>query len=78
MMHSVIYEWASKNVKGFDDLCIADKEFFLRTYTTHQACHGSDYKDKWKAVSVKREETYLRVDFANGGWLHYYLDGTWG
>jgi len=78
MEGSVIYEWASKNVKGFNGLSSSDQELFLEIYTRHQAGHGMDFKDNWKAVSVRREQRYFKVVFKNGQWLHYYLDGSWG
>jgi hypothetical protein len=66
------------NIDGYSSLKREKREKFLRTYKRHQACIGTDYKNKWRATSVHDFSSYLRVEFVNKEWLHYLPDGTWG
>lgn len=64
-------------VKGFEKLTPEQQELFKNTYRVHNSVHGSDYKEDWIPVPVKRENSYLKVVFRNGEWLHYTGKGTW-
>lgn len=67
-----------EKVSGFKKLSKHSKRLFIKIYQKHNAGQGVDYKEKWIPKKVKDEGDFLRVDFKNSEWLHYYFNGTWG
>ncbi len=65
-------------VKGFSKLSDHGKEVFKRVYKRHNAVHGYEQKKNWIPVKVAPRSNWLKVTFANGEWLHYYPNNTWG
>lgn len=65
-------------VKGYKKLSDPAKELFESVYKVHNAGQGTDYKEGYRPIKVKERTTHLEVHFANGEWLHYYPNGTWG
>lgn len=55
---------------GFNKLSDPAKKLFISTYENHK-------KSGWIPKKVEEHRNYLRVDFTNGEWLHYYPNGTW-
>lgn len=70
-------------VKGFNKLEPEQQKLFIDTYKIHNSIVGIDYKEGWKPIKVKWVEenpakySYLKVDFANGDWLHYTQKQEW-
>jgi hypothetical protein len=64
-------------IKGYSKLSQLAKKVFDETYAKHQLALGESEKANWQAVKVKEQRDHIRVDFANGEWLHYTAIGTW-
>lgn len=64
-------------IQGYDKLSPSQKTLFDSTYKKHQECFGEESRKLWTAKKVKWCKTYLRVEFVNGEWLHYTVNGTW-
>ncbi|MCT4544601.1 MAG: hypothetical protein N4A63_13750 [Vallitalea sp.] len=73
-MHEI--DFAS--IKGYNKLGPNAQKFFISIYKKHISILGVKEKSKWIPISVEIENTGLKVIFANGEWLHYYANGTWG
>ncbi|MCT4543777.1 MAG: hypothetical protein N4A63_09560 [Vallitalea sp.] len=65
-------------VKGYKYLGPNAKQLFEKTYKKHNSSLGTAEKEKWLPVLVELKSGCLVVTFANGEWLHYYTDYTWG
>jgi hypothetical protein len=66
-------------VKGYKYLGPNAKRIFENTYEKHNGSLGESEKKKWLPVKVEASHGIcLVVTFANGEWLHYYTDYTWG
>lgn len=68
-------------VTGYNNLTQFRKIMFSDIYKKHNSSLGTQEKEKW--IPIKVENCYhsgfcFRVIFANGEWLHYYCDCTWG
>lgn len=64
-----------KGIKGFGRLTEWQKDLFASVYKKHMEV--VEDKEKWQVKSVSWQETFLRVNFQNGEWLHYSLGGYW-
>ncbi|BEP28791.1 hypothetical protein [Helicovermis profundi] len=67
-----------EELKGFNKLSKNAKKLFILIYKKQNSNFGIDEKSNWIPKKVKEYRSYLRVDFSNGEWLHYYANGTWG
>jgi hypothetical protein len=64
-------------IKGYTKLSLLAKAVFDETYAKHHLALGELEKANWQAVKVKEQRDHIRVDFANGEWLHYTRNRTW-
>ena len=67
-----------EEIKGYKKLSENAKKLFENTYKKHNAMLGMESKKRWIPKKVQENSKFLRVDFKNGEWLHYYANGTWG
>lgn len=64
-----------EKVSGYRKLSVSKQELFKQVYEKHMECVGD--RASWQVKSVAWVDTYLKVTFKNGEWLHYTRSGTW-
>lgn len=71
-------------MKGYESLTTSQQKLFSETYKLHNSMVGTDYKKEWKPVIVgwvkdqeDEKNSYLKVVFSNGEWLHYTQKKEW-
>jgi hypothetical protein len=64
-------------IKGFETLP-GDKKIQFESMLP-RFYNGWEFPEKWvpRKVSYVSKENYIRVDFSNKRWLHFYSNGTW-
>ncbi len=63
------------SIKGYKSLEKWQQELLKETYSNHM--EYIENKEQWEIESVKWDNSYLKVTFKNGTWLHYTKSGHW-